>query len=93
MVEDDLMYRTLIEVYENHCSRNNREADLPITKFKEQPDEAISGQISAEVVEDLCLQTYNDMTKICDRQHFVLVHVQDSAQWKPHVGFQEAIYH
>ncbi|XP_057469291.1 transcription-associated protein 1-like [Actinidia eriantha] len=63
MVEDDLMYSTFLEVYENHCARNNREADLPITKFKEQLNQAISGQISPEAVVDLRLQAYNDMTK------------------------------
>ncbi|GLT44576.1 hypothetical protein SLA2020_184620 [Shorea laevis] len=63
MVEDDLMYSTFLEVYENHCARNDREADLPITYFKEQLNQAISGQISADAVLDLRLQAYNDITK------------------------------
>ncbi|XP_022741614.1 transformation/transcription domain-associated protein-like isoform X2 [Durio zibethinus] len=63
MVEDDLMYSTFLEVYENHCARNDREADLPITRFKEQLNQAISGQISPEAVVDLRLQAYNDITK------------------------------
>ncbi|XVF18022.1 hypothetical protein REPUB_Repub10bG0175600 [Reevesia pubescens] len=63
MVEDDLMYNTFLEVYENHCARNDREADLPITYFKEQLNQAISGQISPEAVVDLRLQAYNDITK------------------------------
>ncbi|KAF2290854.1 hypothetical protein GH714_015837 [Hevea brasiliensis] len=46
MVEDDLMYGTFLKVYENHCARNDREADLPITYFKEQLNQAISGPIS-----------------------------------------------
>lgn len=64
MVEDDLMYSTLLEVYENHCARNDREADYPITYFKEQLNQAIYGQISPEAVVDLRLQAYNDITKI-----------------------------
>ncbi|KAF5735955.1 Phosphatidylinositol 3- and 4-kinase family protein with FAT domain isoform 1 [Tripterygium wilfordii] len=63
MVEDDVMYNTLLEVYENHCARNDREADLPITYFKEQLNQAISGQITPEAVVDLRLQAYNDITK------------------------------
>ncbi|KAK6237341.1 hypothetical protein QUC31_002810 [Theobroma cacao] len=63
MVEDDLMYSTFLEVYENHCARNDREADLPITYFKEQLNQAISGQISPEAVVDLRLQAYTDITK------------------------------
>ncbi|KAJ4961477.1 hypothetical protein NE237_021387 [Protea cynaroides] len=63
MVEDDLMYSTFLEVYENNCARHNREADLPITHFKEQLNQAISGQISPEAVVDLRLQAYNDITK------------------------------
>ncbi|XP_057972938.1 transcription-associated protein 1-like isoform X2 [Malania oleifera] len=63
MVEDDLMYNTFLEVYENHCARNDREADLPITYFKEQLNQAISGQISPEAVVDLRLQAYNEITK------------------------------
>ncbi|KAL8472429.1 hypothetical protein ACS0TY_029584 [Phlomoides rotata] len=63
MVEDDLMYSTFLEVYENHCARNDREADLPITYFKEQLNQAISGQISPEAVVDLRQQAYNDITK------------------------------
>ncbi|CAA2966750.1 transformation transcription domain-associated -like isoform X2 [Olea europaea subsp. europaea] len=63
MVEDDLMYGTFLEVYENHCARNDREADLPITYFKEQLNQAISGQISPEAVVDLRLQAYSEITK------------------------------
>ncbi|XP_049383285.1 uncharacterized protein LOC125847672 isoform X2 [Solanum stenotomum] len=63
MVEDDLMYSTFLEVYENHCARNDRETDLPITFFKEQLNQAISGQISPDAVVDLRLQAYNEITK------------------------------
>ncbi|KAG6397579.1 hypothetical protein SASPL_143748 [Salvia splendens] len=63
MVEDDLMNSTFLEVYENHCARNDRESDLPITYFKEQLNQAICGQISPEAVVDLRLQAYNDITK------------------------------
>ncbi|XVF62182.1 hypothetical protein PTKIN_Ptkin08bG0196500 [Pterospermum kingtungense] len=63
MVEDDLMYSTFLEVYENHCERNDREADIPINYFKEQLNQALSGQISPEAVVDLRLQAYNDITK------------------------------
>lgn len=63
MVEDDLMYSTFLEVYENHCARNDREADLPITYFKEQLNQAISGQISPEAVVDLRLEAYSEITK------------------------------
>ncbi|KAG7584206.1 Protein kinase-like domain superfamily [Arabidopsis suecica] len=63
MVEDDIMYNTFLEVYENHCARNDREADLPITHFKEQLNQAISGQISAEAIGDLRLQAFIDITK------------------------------
>ncbi|XVE82488.1 hypothetical protein DITRI_Ditri16bG0008800 [Diplodiscus trichospermus] len=63
MVEDDLMYSTFLEVYENHCARNDREADLPIACFKEQLNQAILGQISPDAVVDLRLQAYNDITK------------------------------
>ncbi|CAI9763537.1 unnamed protein product [Fraxinus pennsylvanica] len=63
MVEDDLMYSTFLEVYENHCARNDREADLPITHFKEQLNQAICRQISPEEVVNLRLEAYNDITK------------------------------
>ncbi|CAN1122507.1 Transformation/transcription domain-associated protein [Linum perenne] len=63
MVEDDVMYSTFLEVYENHCARNDREADVPITFFKEQLNQAISGQVSPEAIVDLRLQAYGDITK------------------------------
>ncbi|KAH9611581.1 hypothetical protein KSS87_004438 [Heliosperma pusillum] len=63
MVEDDLMYSTLLEVYENHCARNDREADLPITLFKEQLNPAMTGQIPPETIVDLRLQAYNEVTR------------------------------
>ncbi|XP_020600148.1 LOW QUALITY PROTEIN: transformation/transcription domain-associated protein-like [Phalaenopsis equestris] len=63
MVEDDLMYSTFLEVYEINCARNNREADMPITTFKEQLNQAISGQISPEGVVELRLQAYSDITR------------------------------
>ncbi|CAM8985650.1 unnamed protein product [Rhodiola kirilowii] len=63
MVEDDLMYSTFLEVYENYCARNDREADFPITYFKEKLNQAISGQISSEAIIDLRLQAYNEITK------------------------------
>lgn len=63
MVEDDLMYSTLLEVYENHCARNDREADLPITLFKEQLNPAMTGQISPEAIVDTRLHAYNEITR------------------------------
>ncbi|XP_068646622.1 uncharacterized protein [Aristolochia californica] len=63
LVEDDLMYSTFLEVYEINCARHNREADLPITHFKEQLNQAISGQISPEAIVDLRLQAYTEITK------------------------------
>ncbi|XP_008795100.2 transformation/transcription domain-associated protein-like [Phoenix dactylifera] len=63
MVEDDLMYSTFLEVYEINCARHNREADIPITLFKEQLNQAISGQVSPEAVLELRLQAYNEITK------------------------------
>ncbi|KAM3383848.1 hypothetical protein ACQJBY_008479 [Aegilops geniculata] len=63
MVEDDLMYSTFLEVYEINCARHNREADSPITIFKEQLNQAISGQVSPEQVVELRLQAYNEITK------------------------------
>lgn len=63
MVEDDVMYSTFLEVYEINCARHNREADLPITRFKDQLNQAISGQMSQEALVDLRLQAYNDIIK------------------------------
>nr|XP_019701767.1 transformation/transcription domain-associated protein isoform X2 [Elaeis guineensis] len=63
MVEDDLMYSTFLEVYEINCARHNREADMPITLFKERLNQAISGQVSPEAVLELRLQAYNEITK------------------------------
>ncbi|KAM0940239.1 putative non-specific serine/threonine protein kinase [Dioscorea sansibarensis] len=63
MVEDDLMYSTFLEVYEINCARHNREADTPITHFKEQLNQAISGQVSPEAVVELRMQAYNDIIK------------------------------
>ncbi|WVZ66880.1 hypothetical protein U9M48_016041 [Paspalum notatum var. saurae] len=63
MVEDDLMYSTFLEVYEINCARHNREADSPITIFKEQLNQAISGQVSPEAVVELRLQAYSEITK------------------------------
>lgn len=63
MVEDDVMYNTFLEVYENHCARNDREADQPIAYFKEQLNQAITGQIPQDAVLDLRLQAYNDIIK------------------------------
>ncbi|KAM6591803.1 hypothetical protein CsatA_014408 [Cannabis sativa] len=63
MVEDDLMYSTFLEVYENNCARNDKEADHPITYFKEQLNQAISVQISSEAIVDLRVQAYSDITR------------------------------
>ncbi|XP_074572437.1 uncharacterized protein LOC141828947 isoform X1 [Curcuma longa] len=63
MVEDDLMYSTFLEVYEINCARHNREADIPITLFKEHLNQAISGQVTPEAVLELRLQAYNEITK------------------------------
>ncbi|XXG86133.1 hypothetical protein AAC387_Pa11g1088 [Persea americana] len=64
LVEDDLMYSSFLDVYEINCARNNREADMPITRFKEQLNLAISGQISSDAIVELRLQAYNDITKL-----------------------------
>lgn len=63
MVEDDVMYSTFLEVYEINCARHNREADTPITNFKEQLNQAISGQYPPEEIVNLRLQAYNEITK------------------------------
>ncbi|XP_042425801.1 transformation/transcription domain-associated protein-like [Zingiber officinale] len=63
MVEDDLMYSTFLEVYEINCARHNREADIPITLFKEHLNQAISGHVTPEAVLELRLQAYNEITK------------------------------
>ncbi|GAB2282828.1 hypothetical protein Dimus_017364 [Dionaea muscipula] len=63
MVEDDLMYNTFLEVYENHCARNDREADLPINFYKEQMNQAVSSQLPPEVIVDLRLQAYTEITR------------------------------
>ena len=39
-----------------------READLPITHFKERLNQAIIGQLSPESVADLRLHIYNEIT-------------------------------
>ncbi|KAK8962950.1 hypothetical protein KSP40_PGU020559 [Platanthera guangdongensis] len=63
MVEDDVMYSTFLEVYEINCARHNREADMPITIFKEQLNQALSGQILPEGIVDLRLQAYTEITR------------------------------
>ncbi|CAL9045632.1 unnamed protein product [Musa banksii] len=63
MVEDDLMYSSFLEVYEINCARHNKEADMPITLFKEHLNQAISGQVTPEAVLELRLQAYNEITK------------------------------
>ncbi|GLJ07095.1 hypothetical protein SUGI_0058030 [Cryptomeria japonica] len=63
MVEDDLMYSTFGEVYEINCARYGREADLPITHFKERLNHAILNQLPPEAVADLRLHTYNEITQ------------------------------
>uniref|UniRef100_A0A7I4F837 Non-specific serine/threonine protein kinase n=1 Tax=Physcomitrium patens TaxID=3218 RepID=A0A7I4F837_PHYPA len=62
LVEDDLMYSTFGEVYEINCARYGREADLPITHFKERLNQAITGQLNLEALVDLRLHTYNEIT-------------------------------
>ncbi len=62
LVEDDLMYSTFGEVYEINCARYGREADLPITHFKERLNQAITGQLSGDAVVDLRLHTYEEIT-------------------------------
>ncbi|KAJ7563398.1 hypothetical protein O6H91_03G108600 [Diphasiastrum complanatum] len=62
LVEDDLMYSTFGEVYEINCARYGREADLPITHFKERLNPSINGQLSPEAILELRLQTYNEIT-------------------------------
>eukprot|EP00252_Welwitschia_mirabilis_P021819 TRINITY_DN5712_c0_g1_i1.p1 TRINITY_DN5712_c0_g1~~TRINITY_DN5712_c0_g1_i1.p1 ORF type:complete len:3567 (+),score=681.06 TRINITY_DN5712_c0_g1_i1:1467-10703(+) len=62
MVEDDLMYSTFGEVYEINCARFGREADLPITYFKERLNKAITGQLSHDAISEIRLHTYNEIT-------------------------------
>ncbi|GAB2260071.1 hypothetical protein Droror1_Dr00010926 [Drosera rotundifolia] len=63
MVEDDVTYNTFLEVYDNHCARNGREADLPITLYKEHLNQAVSGQLSPEAILELRHQAYIEITK------------------------------
>lgn len=56
------MYSTFGEVYEINCARYGREADLPITHFKERLNQAITGQLNLEALVDLRLHTYNEIT-------------------------------
>ncbi|KAG2376186.1 uncharacterized protein HKW66_Vig0156600 [Vigna angularis] len=53
----------ILQLFRVMNQMNDREADLPITYFKEQLNQAISGQISPEAVVDLRLQAYNEITK------------------------------
>ncbi|KAK1363493.1 Histone acetyltransferase SAGA, TRRAP/TRA1 component, PI-3 kinase superfamily [Heracleum sosnowskyi] len=62
MVEDDPKYNTYLEVYEHYCLRNGRDADLPVTYFKEQLDKTISGQMSAGSSVELRLKAYSNCT-------------------------------
>ncbi|KAL2624095.1 hypothetical protein R1flu_008340 [Riccia fluitans] len=62
LVEDDLMYSTFGEVYEINCARYGREADLPITHFKERLNQAITQQLTNEALVELRLHTYNEIT-------------------------------
>lgn len=62
MVEDDPKYNTYLEVYEHYCLRNGRDADLPVTYFKEQLDKTISGQMSAGASVELRLKAYHNST-------------------------------
>ncbi|CAM6100600.1 unnamed protein product [Calypogeia fissa] len=62
LVEDDLMYSTFGEVYEINCARYGREADLPITHFKERLNQALTSQLSNDAIVDLRLRTYNEIT-------------------------------
>ncbi|KAL3681984.1 hypothetical protein R1sor_000006 [Riccia sorocarpa] len=62
LVEDDLMYSTFGEVYEINCARYGREADLPITHFKERLNQAITQQLTNEAIVELRLHTYNEIT-------------------------------
>ncbi|KAH7432383.1 hypothetical protein KP509_07G020000 [Ceratopteris richardii] len=63
LVEDDLMYSTFGEVYEINCARYGREADLPITRFKDRLNQTIIGQLSNEAIVELRLHTYNEITQ------------------------------
>eukprot|EP00253_Pinus_taeda_P030685 PITA_30685 len=61
MVEDDLTYSTLGEVYENSCASRGRESDHPIIYFKECLNPYIIGQFPPESVANLKLQIYNEI--------------------------------
>lgn len=77
LVEDDPMYSTFGEVYEINCARYGKEADLPVTHFKERLNQAITGQLSNEAILDLRLQTYNEIT-----QNFVTENVFSQYMYK-----------
>ncbi|KAH9312040.1 hypothetical protein KI387_027075, partial [Taxus chinensis] len=63
MVEDDLMYSTFGEVYEINCARNGREADLPITHFKERLNYAMLNQLSSESTAAVRLHACSEITE------------------------------
>lgn len=56
------MYSTFGEVYEINCARYGREADLPITHFKERLNQALTSQLSNDAIVELRLHTYNEIT-------------------------------
>eukprot|EP00898_Chlorokybus_atmophyticus_P003741 jgi/Chlat1/4368/Chrsp29S04524 len=62
LVEDDPTYCTFGEVYEINCARYDREADYPITLFKENLNEAFMNQLSGEQLLKLRQQSYSDIT-------------------------------
>lgn len=62
-MEDEKSFNTFGEVYEISCARYGREADLPITYFKEQLNQAIAGTMTQEAIMELRLRTYENITK------------------------------
>lgn len=62
-MEDEKSFNTFGEVYEISCARYGREADLPITFFKEQLNQAIAGTMTQEAIMELRLKTYESITK------------------------------
>ena len=64
LMEDDAAHCTYGEVYEINCARYGREADLPISLFKQALDDAVTGKVTGpEAVLDLRLKAFSDIAQ------------------------------
>jgi len=64
LLEDDDAHGTYAEVYDAHCARYGREADLPVTLFKAALDPAILGDVvGTEEVLELRLKALMEITQ------------------------------